>query len=85
MLVCGHGAELSRVHTGGHRSGIGGAGCAASFLNPQMVYNGRSRGGSPYSRPMKELVRFLGYTGATVAIILFVIFMARFDNESGTF
>lgn len=34
---------------------------------------------------MKELVRFLGYTGATVAIILFVIFMARFDNESGTF
>ena len=33
---------------------------------------------------MKELVRFLGYTGATVAIILFVIFMARFDNESGS-
>lgn len=34
---------------------------------------------------MKELVRFFAYTGATVAIILFVIFMARFDNESGTF
>ncbi len=34
---------------------------------------------------MKELIRFFAYTGATVAIILFVIFMARFDNESGTF
>lgn len=34
---------------------------------------------------MKELIRFFAYTGATAAIILFVIFMARFDNESGTF
>lgn len=33
---------------------------------------------------MKELVRFFAYTGATVAVILFVIYMARFDNESGS-
>ncbi len=34
---------------------------------------------------MKELTRLVLYTAATAAIILFVIFMARFDNESGTF
>ncbi|MDX9740405.1 MAG: hypothetical protein RBT81_04385 [Gammaproteobacteria bacterium] len=34
---------------------------------------------------MKELIRFAGYSAATAAIILFIIFMARFDDASGTF
>lgn len=34
---------------------------------------------------MKELTRFVLYSIATVAIILSIIFMARFDNESGSF
>jgi ABC-type proline/glycine betaine transport system permease subunit len=34
---------------------------------------------------MKELVRFAGYSAATAAIIMFIIFMARFDDASGTF
>ena len=33
---------------------------------------------------MKELVRFVGYSAATAVIILFIIFMARYDDESGT-
>lgn len=33
---------------------------------------------------MKELVRFVSYSTATAVIILFVIFMARYDDESGT-
>lgn len=33
---------------------------------------------------MNELKRFAGYTIATVIIIGFVIFLARFGDESGT-
>jgi predicted acyltransferase len=33
---------------------------------------------------MKELVRFAAYSAATAAIIGFIIFMARFDNASGS-
>lgn len=31
---------------------------------------------------MKELTRFLAYTVATIAVILFVIFVARIDDGS---
>ncbi|MDR2876484.1 MAG: hypothetical protein LBV36_00350 [Chromatiales bacterium] len=34
---------------------------------------------------MKELTRFVLYTVATALIILFIVFMARFDNKSGSF
>jgi ABC-type proline/glycine betaine transport system permease subunit len=33
---------------------------------------------------MKELIRFAAYSAATAAIIAFIIFMARFDDASGT-